>query len=575
MAIDPTAPVTPIPPAAPPGSQPHSVVLQAMARAALANTAGKMGELAGRPGPDAPTPRQGVEQADKSSTQDAGRPAVSSSSGGGSSAAAPRSPPQESRLLRAVRLAATEAVPRQAGLAPLMADVRAVLERPDTPPEVRGAGEDLLARLPRAFEIATARGLKKAVEQSGVFLEARLAKTSSTEGAAAPAFPATDLKAVLLVFKGKLSDWLVRATPVEQVKEPEPAERLLGPPPEADDAVQDAEAQTPTSVISPHSDSQDTEEGAKTSALTTALETPLEASEQTQPPSGSSKSLSPTQAEEDVQVARPVTDQPSVVEDDAVEPRFAAFLAPSRSPPLARASQPVSPMLGLLEFAEVSLSHEERRPPAPIAARGYGAVVADPGKPSAPPPPFADGPMAGQRPMPSHLPVLAAPEEIVRRLLKGASAALARQDLMQIASLQEVHHDPETGEARPQPARLNLDVPFVTPQGVAVAQFEITRDGGGAGGSLVGPVERTYRARFSIDVEPLGPVHALVTLTGSRTRVSLWAERAETIARLRAGEEGLGAALRQAELNPEVSIHSGPPPVKDASALGHFVDQAS
>ncbi|MDP0947355.1 flagellar hook-length control protein FliK, partial [Klebsiella pneumoniae] len=86
-------------------------------------------------------------------------------------------------------------------------------------------------------------------------------------------------------------------------------------------------------------------------------------------------------------------------------------------------------------------------------------------------------------------------------------------------------------------ARLNLDLPFVTPQGVAVAQMEISRDGGGAGGGVAAPVERTYRARFSIDVEPLGPVHALVTLTGARTRVSLWAERSETIARLRAGEE--------------------------------------
>jgi hypothetical protein len=57
--------------------------------------------------------------------------------------------------------------------------------------------------------------------------------------------------------------------------------------------------------------------------------------------------------------------------------------------------------------------------------------------------------------------------------------------------------------------------------------------------------------------------------------VSLWAERAETIARFRAGEESLAAALRQAELSPEVAIHSGAPPTPGVSALGHFVDQAS
>uniref|UniRef100_UPI0025EE5935 flagellar hook-length control protein FliK n=1 Tax=uncultured Caulobacter sp. TaxID=158749 RepID=UPI0025EE5935 len=110
---------------------------------------------------------------------------------------------------------------------------------------------------------------------------------------------------------------------------------------------------------------------------------------------------------------------------------------------------------------------------------------------------------------------------------------------------------------------------------LGVGQFEISHDGGGSGGA-VGPAERTYKARFSIDVEPLGPVHAMVTLTGSRTRVSLWAERAETIARLRAGEESLGAALREAELTPEVAVHSGAPPSPGGvSPLGHFVDQAS
>ena len=100
MAIDPTAPLTPITPAAPPGSQPNSVVLQAVARAALANTTNQLAELVGRPGAEAGKPRPGVEQADKTSSQDAGRAAVSSSSGGGSSsvpaarAAPPATPPR-------------------------------------------------------------------------------------------------------------------------------------------------------------------------------------------------------------------------------------------------------------------------------------------------------------------------------------------------------------------------------------------------------------------------------------------------------------------------------------------------
>jgi hypothetical protein len=544
-----------------------------MARAALANAAGKMGEPTGRPGlADAARPRQGVDQAEKSSTQDAGRPPASSPPSGGSGASASRPAPQESRLMRAVRLAATDAVPRQAGLAPLMADVRAVLDRPDTPSEIRTAGEILLARLPQTFEVSTAGGLKKAVEQSGVFLEARLARTnaSSPHGDAAPGLPATDLKAALLVFKGELKDWLVRATP-PMVEEPG-AETPIDPLPDADQLV---ETRTSSAVVSSETQPQDDAPAEAASTLTKVLEASLADDDASTPPQTPSNVSPVGRSGDGVPIAELAPAEASVVEDEVVEPRFAAFLASSTTPTASQPGHSSSSALGLLGLAEVSPSAAENRPSAPVVARGYGAAVTDPGKPNTPPPPFADGPMAGQRPMSSQLPAQAALDEIVRGLLKGASAALARQDLMQIASLREVHYDPETGEVRPQPARLNLDVPFVTPQGVAVAQFEITRDGGGAGGPAFGPAERSYRARFSIDMEPLGAVHALVTLTGSRARVSLWAERAETIARLRAGEETLGAALRQAELSPEVSIHSGPPPLRDASALGHFVDQAS
>ena len=62
------------------------------------------------------------------------------------------------------------------------------------------------------------------------------------------------------------------------------------------------------------------------------------------------------------------------------------------------------------------------------------------------------------------------------------NVAAASSPMDAVASLPEAH-EPETAEARPQQAgRLNLDLPFMTPQGVAVAQFEISHDGGGSGG---------------------------------------------------------------------------------------------
>ena len=83
--------------------------------------------------------------------------------------------------------------------------------------------------------------------------------------------------------------------------------------------------------------------------------------------------------------------------DDAVEPRFAAFLAPSKATPPAQAVKPAPTVLGLLDLADASIATDEGRPPAPVAtaplaARGYGGLVADSRKPGTPPPPFADGP---------------------------------------------------------------------------------------------------------------------------------------------------------------------------------------
>ena len=93
--------------------------------------------------------------------------------------------------------------------------------------------------------------------------------------------------------------------------------------------------------------------------------------------------------------------------------------------------------------------------------------------------------------------------------------------------------------------RWNFEIPFVTPQGTAMAQFEISRDGGG---NEVEAAKRVWRARFSLDVEPAGPVHALVSLVGDKTSVRMWAERPATAAQLRAGAAQLSQALSKAEL---------------------------
>lgn len=613
MAIDPTTPVSPILPTPSAGIPPDSsAVLTALARQALANTTAQLGNLAGQAAVPVQNAKGKVEQAGQAATQDtehaADAPSPKFSAPTGAAPAA-RSPP-EARLAQAIRLATAEAVPRQAGIAPLMADLRAVLLQPDTPAEVRDASRALLAATPTISDITTGAGLRRAVERSGVLLEARLAKSPSSSVDAPARIPVADgdLKAALLVFRGALSAWLGRI-------ENAPAGLVIG-------TVQDpvssgAEADGATMREAPAGRATADREGMSLGSSGRGQATPsTPALRSLSAPSPSSGAMSsppsqpralaipqnaqamdlPSGSPPPTESSAPNTQTSSSARQQApnlqnrpesasaeLEARFGAFVAPMRSGP-ERSSSPAAPSKATLpSLIQVEHLGEEASAgdpmPArerPLTTRAYAPSVFE-DRAKTPPPPYAGGPMAGQKPAEAPVTLGATPEDMARSLLKKAHAAIARQDLMQIASLPEsAPQDREQADTRAPgatSAKLNLDLPFVTPQGVAVAQFEISRDGGGSGGGATSAGERTYKARFSID--PLGPVHALVTLTGARARVSLWAERAETISRLRAGEEALGAALRQAELSPEVAVHSGAPLAQSANPLGHFVDQAS
>ena len=157
-------------------------------------------------------------------------------------------------------------------------------------------------------------------------------------------------------------------------------------------------------------------------------------------------------------------------------------------------------------------------------------------------------------------------------LLADTDASIARQTLLQVASLPD---RVDTAGPRLDPAapRWNFEIPFATPQGTAMAQFEISRDGGN--GTEVEAAKRVWRARFSLDVEPAGPVHALVTLSGERTSVRMWAERPATAVQLRAGAAQLSQALSKAELQPgDIVIRDGTPPASAPAPAGHFLDRA-
>jgi hypothetical protein len=188
-----------------------------------------------------------------------------------------------------------------------------------------------------------------------------------------------------------------------------------------------------------------------------------------------------------------------------------------------------------------------------------------------PPPPFRGALPSAQPVAVSSIAPDAPLDATVHHLIDDTDAALARQTLLQVASLPD-RVDASGSRVDPSIPRWNFEIPFATPQGTAMAQFEISRDGGG---ETVAPAKRTWQARFSLDIEPAGPVHALVSLSGERTSVRMWAERSQTAAQLRAAAGELSQALSQAELSPgDIVIREGAPPQAAPARAGHFLDRA-
>lgn len=212
----------------------------------------------------------------------------------------------------------------------------------------------------------------------------------------------------------------------------------------------------------------------------------------------------------------------------------------------ARIAQDAAPPLdlkGALLMLQQALVGASAKPPTRLQ------------RPTAPPP-VAGGSTAAQPPAEATLTGTEAPDDLLRHLRGDVEQALARQTLHQLASL------PEGGGAR-----WMFELPLATPQGPAVAQFAIEQDDPRASHAL--DAAPGWQARFSIHLEPLGPVHVRLRLDGERTHVTFWAETPEGLDRLRGDAAGLANAL-----GAEIAFHAGAPP-QVAAPSGQLVDRTS
>ena len=503
----------------------------------------------------------------------------------------------------AVSIAAQTAVTQQTSLAQLFADLGVAAGLPNLPPQVQQAVAQVLAQQIPLDQNLTADAVQEAFQSSGLFLEISLASGS----ALASSVP--DLKAALLVLRQTLTSVLSDVTVAAGTATTASASTLQ---PAASQAAAATEVIPPStaapsdpattgSVATPASASPSASTLQQGAVLTAAVLT--EVSELLAGASGSPAAVAPELAPQEVLLSAAsaalstgtATAAPAasgqgsatgiaqeILDLAAGSPTLAPTAVPTDAAARAAATGAALNLLQeavqLTPLAAANLSQllsENGQALAllPVVTGVRTSAIDDPdfARTNLPPPPV-NGALPSAQPvapatLSSHMPLNTA----LQQILDDTDGAIARQTLLQIASLPG-QADPSSQRVDVTP-RWNFEIPFATPQGTAMAQFEISRDGGGR---EAGAAKAVWRARFSLNVEPAGPVHALVSLNGDRTSVRMWAERPATASQLRAGVSQLTQALSRAELTPgDIVIRDGAPPQPAAAPAGHFLDRAS
>jgi hypothetical protein len=461
-------------------------------------------------------------------------------------AATPRTvltPLEQAAVSTAVRSAAIQ----QDSLAPLFANLGAVAGSDRLPPRLQQAMMQVLAQQTSLDNHLTGSAVQNAFQRSGLFLEAALAS-----GPVVPAGGMPDLKAALIVLRQTLLSSLGAAgTAAAEI-----AAELATPAP-----VFPATAALPT---------------AAPSTVTQSLAAPvvpiiISAADAAAPHQAVvAPALVPSLSPEAPMREAPLAPARVAVAANSQPANTPAIVLTAPLPdagPRPATSAVLSLLQETLQQAPDITGNASWPPAMRHGARNDDVTFHT----NTPPPPFRGALPSAQ---PVAAPSLAADAPLAttaHHLLGDTDAAIARQTLLQVASLPD---RVEPGGLRTDPAmpRWHFEIPFATPQGTAMAQFEIARDGGG---NEVEAAKRVWRARFSLNVEPAGPVHALISLSGERTSVRMWAERPATVAQLRAGAAQLGQALTRAELQPgDIVIRDGAPPPSAPAPAGHFLDRA-
>jgi len=481
----------------------------------------------------------------------------------------------------AVAVAAQTAATQQTSLAPLFANLDVAATLTGLPPQVQQAVAQVLSQRTSLDQNLTGEDIRQAFQSSGLFLEASLASGSLPSSGSTP-----DLKAALIVLRQVLTTSVESAPATPTVALPQGAvQSPVAQPSVSTPAIVVPQGVTPATQLGAVSPDIVLEQGAATASIQGSSQ-PVTITVVPQTPAAASPALAPLLATDLTPGISPQGAAAPVVQQVLDSDTVGQIITPAATPADAAARAAVSSAaLNLLQEALQSgpivtanlssfvVENSAMLSLLPVVA-GARIALADEGefaRTNVPPPPISGALPAAQPVMAATLVSNSSTETAMHQLIADTDGAIARQTLLQVASLPG-QPDIAVNRLDPVAPRWNFEIPFVTPQGTAMAQFEISRDGGG---KEVGAAKRVWRARFSLDVEPAGPVHALVSLNGDKTSVRMWAERPSTAAQLRAGATQLSQALSRAELKPgDIVIRDGAPVQTASAPAGHFLDRA-
>lgn len=189
-------------------------------------------------------------------------------------------------------------------------------------------------------------------------------------------------------------------------------------------------------------------------------------------------------------------------------------------------------------------------------------------------PPLRGEMMQPQKPQQAELSADMKPVAIAAQLLAETDAVLDRIRLMQFAGISD-RLVVQPADPQSQQRQWLTEIPLQMQNGVGVLPLAIERDGG-SGAGYAAPGARTWRMRFTLETNELGPLDVTVSLRGSHVDVRFWAERPSTAAMIDHQRQTLTETLAESDLVVDsVACQAGrrpQAPQAPAKSAGQFLD---